>query len=150
MSADLNIIGSPSLMGPMAGGRRAIMAAMSPSILATACKVSFHRRSSSPATSRPRALEVGEFREDELNGLLHAFVRILLDPVAPDLDIACGHTELALNAGWDRELLAIELQALIDMEFSMSPASRSPRSISWTQIRPRTIPFHRSPTRFRP
>jgi hypothetical protein len=41
----------------------------------------------------PRTLELGEFREDELNGLLHAFVRILLDPVAPDFHIACGHTE---------------------------------------------------------
>ena len=37
--------------------------------------------------------------------------------------------KLALNAGWDRELLAVELQALIDLEFDVrSPASRCPRS----------------------
>ena len=38
----------------------------------------------------PCTLELGEFREDELNGLLHALVRILLDPVAPDFHIARG------------------------------------------------------------
>src|SRR4249919_2337309 len=37
---------------PSGGGRCAIMAVMSLSILATACKASFHRRSSSLATSR--------------------------------------------------------------------------------------------------
>jgi len=29
--------------------------------------------------------------------------------------------KLALNAGWDTEILAIELQALIDLEFDVSP-----------------------------
>ena len=41
----------------------------------------------------PRALELGEFREDELNGLLNALVRILFDPVAPDFHIAGGNAE---------------------------------------------------------
>ena len=41
----------------------------------------------------PRTLELGEFREDELNGLLHALVRILFDPVAPHFHIARCHTE---------------------------------------------------------
>ena len=38
-------------------------------------------------------LQLGELGEDELQGLLHALVRILLDPVAPDLHIAGGDTE---------------------------------------------------------
>ena len=38
---------------------------------------------SEPDMHLSRTLELGEFREDELNGLLHTFVRILLDPVRP-------------------------------------------------------------------
>jgi hypothetical protein len=38
------------------------MAAMSPSILATACKVSFHRRSSSPAGKMEDAADQGGLR----------------------------------------------------------------------------------------
>ena len=41
----------------------------------------------------PPILELGEFREDELNGLLHELVRILLDPAASDFHIARGHTK---------------------------------------------------------
>src|SRR5271165_1343102 len=41
----------------------------------------------------PRAEELGEFREDELNGLLHELVRVFLNPVTPNLHIASGHTE---------------------------------------------------------
>ena len=41
----------------------------------------------------PRTLELGEFRENESNGLLHAFVRILLDAIATALHIAGGDTE---------------------------------------------------------
>ena len=48
---------------------------------------------SEPDMHLPCTLELGEFREDELNGLLHALVRILLDPVAPNFHIARGYTE---------------------------------------------------------
>src|SRR5215813_11724795 len=41
----------------------------------------------------PRTLELGEFPEDELNGLLHALVRILLDPIACNFHIARGNTK---------------------------------------------------------
>ena len=41
--------------------------------------------------------------------------------------------KLAQNAGWDRDVLAIELQALIESSISSSPASPSPKStFSWT------------------
>jgi len=37
--------------------------------------------------------------------------------------------KLALNAGWDREVLAIELQALIDMEFDVESTGFSPAEV---------------------
>src|SRR5262245_60236222 len=54
----------------------------------------------------PRTLELGEFPEDELNGLLHALVRILLDPVASDFHIARGNTK---NQGATARLLTQRL-----------------------------------------
>ena len=39
------------------------------------------------------ALELGKLREDELQCLPDALVGILLDPVAPDFDIAGSNTE---------------------------------------------------------
>ena len=33
------------------------------------------------------------FVKTSLNGLLHALVRILFDPIAPDFEIARGHAE---------------------------------------------------------
>jgi hypothetical protein len=41
----------------------------------------------------PRTLELGEFREDELQSFLHAPIRVLLDPVASDFHIAGSNTE---------------------------------------------------------
>jgi hypothetical protein len=41
----------------------------------------------------PRALELGEFREDEPDGLLYALVWVLLDPVAPNLHKAGCNAE---------------------------------------------------------
>jgi hypothetical protein len=40
----------------------------------------------------------------------------------PDVDApkaACADYKLALNAGWDRDILAIELQALVDIDFDV-------------------------------
>src|SRR5262245_3601899 len=54
----------------------------------------------------PRTLELGEFPEDELNGLLHALVRILLDPVASDFHVARGNTK---NQGAAARLLTQRL-----------------------------------------
>jgi hypothetical protein len=48
---------------------------------------------SEPDVHLPCTLELGEFREDDLNGLLHALVWILLGPFAPDFHITRGHTE---------------------------------------------------------
>jgi len=57
------------------------------------CGGQFDSFVSDPDVHLPRALELGEFREDELNGLLDALVRILFDPAAPDFHIARGHAE---------------------------------------------------------
>jgi hypothetical protein len=40
-----------------------------------------------------RALELGKFREDEPQRILHSLIRVLLNPVAPDFHIACCNTE---------------------------------------------------------
>ena len=50
---------------------------------------------------------------------------------------ALADNKLALNAGWDQELLALELQELIEIDFDVEPpASAWPRSIShWTPPR---------------
>jgi len=60
----------------------------------------------------PRTLELGEFREDELNGLLDALVRIPFDPAAPDFHIARGHAENQVAA--TRHLAQRLLRALAE------------------------------------
>ena len=67
---------------------------------------------SDPDVHLPCALELGEFREDELNGLLHALVRILFDPAAPDFQIARGHAENQVAA--TRHLTQRFLRALAE------------------------------------
>ena len=67
---------------------------------------------SDPDVHLPRALELGEFREDELNGLLHALVRILLDPAAPDFHVARGYAENQVAA--TRHLTQRLLRALAE------------------------------------
>ena len=67
---------------------------------------------SDPDVHLPRALELGEFREDELNGLLDALVRILFDPAAPDFHIARGHAENQVAA--TRHLAQRLLRALAE------------------------------------
>ena len=57
-------------------------------------------------------LELGELREDEPNGLLHALVRVLLDAVAPDFHIAGGNAENERAAA--RLLLQRLLRALAE------------------------------------
>jgi hypothetical protein len=47
---------------------------------------------------------------------------------------------LAEKAGWDREILAIELQALVSLDFQSSlPASKPPRLISSSKRRPKRL-----------
>src|SRR5208337_954044 len=67
---------------------------------------------SDPDVHLPRALELGEFREDELNGLLNTLVRILFDPAAPDFHIARGHAENQVAA--TRHLTQRLLRALAE------------------------------------
>jgi hypothetical protein len=53
---------------------------------------------------------------------------------------------LALNAGWDQEILAIELQGLIDLEFDLT-ASRWLR-LTWSSTAPTKLarsPLNRKP-----
>src|ERR1044072_7416300 len=47
--------------------------------------------------------------------------------------------KLALNAGWDTEVLAIELQALIDLDFDVTLTGFSIAEIDFTRPCPRRI-----------
>ena len=60
----------------------------------------------------PRALELGELREDERDSLLHALVRVLLNAIAPDFYIACRNTKNERAAA--RFLLQRLLRALAE------------------------------------
>ena len=44
-------------------------------------------------------LQLGELGEDQLQGVLHAFIRILLYAIATDLHIAGGDTEESAQCG---------------------------------------------------
>ena len=65
-----------------------------------------------PDMHLPHALELGKLGEDELQCILHALVRILLDPVAPGFHIAGGDTEEQRAAA--RLLLQRLLRALAE------------------------------------
>ena len=63
--------------------------------------------------------------------------------------------KLALNAGWDKEILAIELQALVDLEFDVELTGFSLAEIDLCWTKPaRPIPTAamrpRTPSRLRP
>ena len=47
--------------------------------------------------------------------------------------------KLALEAGWDREMLAIELQGLVDLNFEveLTAALRPPKSTSYSETQMR-------------
>ncbi len=49
--------------------------------------------------------------------------------------------KLALNAGWDMEILAIELQALIDLDFDVTLTGFSLAEIDLTSTRPRSAAY---------
>jgi len=57
-------------------------------------------------------LQLGELGEDQLQGVLHALVRVLLDAIAADLHVAGGDTENERAAA--RLLLQRFLRALAE------------------------------------
>jgi hypothetical protein len=60
--------------------------------------------------------------------------------------ISSPTTKLALNAGWDRELLATELQALIDLEFDVEITGFSPSEIDLVLDEAREASVHAQET----
>ncbi len=48
---------------------------------------------SEPHVHLPHALQLGELREHQPEGILHALVWVLLDPLAPGLHVTGGDTE---------------------------------------------------------
>ena len=74
---------------------------------------------SQPDVHLSRTLQLGELGEDQLQGVLHAFVRILLYAIATDLHIAGGDTEDQRAAA--RLLLQRFLRALAEhREFKLA------------------------------
>jgi ParB-like chromosome segregation protein Spo0J len=56
--------------------------------------------------------------------------------------------KLALNAGWDQEILAIELQGLIDLEFDLTLTASRWLRLTWSSTAPTKLarsPLNRKP-----